>query len=329
MTARLVALGGGALPPALVEECVSFAKSASAPNAPCHVLVCPLASARPDAAERVSESLFASLHARRQVTLSVLELRDFDSRSESEFNWDDASRARARTQAWENETTWRPLVEQAHLLFFTGGDQNVLLDVLEGSPLLKLISTRWSMGRLTIVGTSAGMQVMSEVALSGSFLDAARAFTKTSTDGEEVRLLTAGTGLVKTRAGFGWVKGVLFDQHFLARQRQNRLLSAVLDHPQLLGIGVDEETGLFLEGEPGGVAQARVHGARAIQYFDARQASFAQPQSHGHRRAEGDTRGPFLGIETGLASAGSRLPFSLTLAPLPDGNNGQPFPRAD
>jgi cyanophycinase len=49
---------------------------------------------------------------------------------------------------------------------------------------------------------------------------------------------------VEVRAGLGLLPGVILDQHFIKRQRQNRLFGLVLDHPRLLGVGVDEGTAL-------------------------------------------------------------------------------------
>jgi cyanophycinase-like exopeptidase len=42
------------------------------------------------------------------------------------------------------------------------------------------------------------------------------------------------------------VMAELIDQHFLKRQRNNRLLSAVLEHPNLVGVGIDEATAVIL-----------------------------------------------------------------------------------
>jgi cyanophycinase len=52
------------------------------------------------------------------------------------------------------------------------------------------------------------------------------------------------------------------------RARYNRLLSAVLDHPQLIGVGIDEETALLVR--PDGVWE--VLGTHYVKLFDARQA---------------------------------------------------------
>ena len=51
-------------------------------------------------------------------------------------------------------------------------------------------------------------------------------------------------GSADVRPGLGLLPGVILDQHFIKRQRQNRLFGLVLEHPDLLGVGVDEGTAL-------------------------------------------------------------------------------------
>lgn len=67
--------------------------------------------------------------------------------------------------------------------------------------------------------------------------------------------------------GLGLLDGAIVDQHFVRRQRFNRLLSAVLDHPELLGIGIDEKTSIFVH--DGGF---EVIGASNVLVVDARRA---------------------------------------------------------
>jgi len=40
----------------------------------------------------------------------------------------------------------------------------------------------------------------------------------------------------------GFLDQVVIDQHFIKRKRLNRLISVVLEHPELPGIGIDEST---------------------------------------------------------------------------------------
>jgi cyanophycinase len=51
---------------------------------------------------------------------------------------------------------------------------------------------------------------------------------------------------VVVREGLGLLPGVIVDQHFVKRQRQNRLFGLVLKHPQERGVGIDEDTALLV-----------------------------------------------------------------------------------
>jgi cyanophycinase len=69
--------------------------------------------------------------------------------------------------------------------------------------------------------------------------------------------------------GLGLVSGAIVDQHFLRRKRHNRLISVVLEHPDLLAIGLDESTALVVEpGKPWTII-----GESAAIVYDARQAT--------------------------------------------------------
>ena len=49
--------------------------------------------------------------------------------------------------------------------------------------------------------------------------------------------------------GFGILPGIIVDQHFLARQREPRLVSMLERHPELVGFGIDEATALVVQGD--------------------------------------------------------------------------------
>ena len=49
--------------------------------------------------------------------------------------------------------------------------------------------------------------------------------------------------------GLGYIKDVIVDQHFAERGRIGRLLGAVSQNPRLLGVGLDENTAIVVEGE--------------------------------------------------------------------------------
>ena len=48
--------------------------------------------------------------------------------------------------------------------------------------------------------------------------------------------------------GFGLIRGVVIDQHFAERGRLGRLLGGVAKNPRVLGIGIDEDTAIVVEG---------------------------------------------------------------------------------
>jgi len=47
--------------------------------------------------------------------------------------------------------------------------------------------------------------------------------------------------------GFGFIKNIAIDQHISKRGRENDLVEVVASHPELLGIGIDEDTAICVE----------------------------------------------------------------------------------
>jgi cyanophycinase len=71
--------------------------------------------------------------------------------------------------------------------------------------------------------------------------------------------------VVEVRPGIGLLPGVVLDQHFIRRQRQNRLFGLVLKHPRLLGVGVDEGTAVLVRDN----RYAEVVGASRVMLVEA------------------------------------------------------------
>ena len=69
--------------------------------------------------------------------------------------------------------------------------------------------------------------------------------------------------------GFGLLKGVLIDQHFLRRRRHNRFISAVLDTPPHLGAGDRRIDRAHRESQ----WHWSVLGESAVSIYDARHAT--------------------------------------------------------
>ena len=54
--------------------------------------------------------------------------------------------------------------------------------------------------------------------------------------------------------GLGLLKNTIIDQHFLKRNRYNRLISALAAHPDLVCVGIDEGTAIIVSGNKATVA---------------------------------------------------------------------------
>lgn len=143
--------------------------------------------------------------------------------------------------------------------WFIGGDQSRLADALRDTRVLEILHQRYMEGAV-IGGTSAGASVMSSMMLTGRL--------KVPDDAEEAEMLNIARGVMDMSIGFGFIKGAIVDQHFMSRARYNRLISAVLDHPLMLGVGIDEETALLVR--PDGMWE--VLGNNYVKIFDAYRA---------------------------------------------------------
>lgn len=143
--------------------------------------------------------------------------------------------------------------------WFLGGDQNLLAASLLGTRALRRIEYRYEQGAV-VGGTSAGASVMTATMLTGE----RRATSgRINEDPNAVAMRTT-----EVAFGFGLLPGAIVDQHFSRRSRDNRLVSAILDNPQLLGVGIDEETALIVR--PDG--RWEVLGNGHVKIYDARRA---------------------------------------------------------
>lgn len=116
-------------------------------------------------------------------------------------------------------------------LFITGGDQKRLSDCIRNTKLHVQLTDMWKSG-LLIGGTSAGASIMGEDMIIYSEMK----------NNEEERLL------IEMGKGFGFEKNLLIDQHFSQRARFGRLISAIAENKNLVGIGIDENTAILVKG---------------------------------------------------------------------------------
>jgi cyanophycinase len=123
------------------------------------------------------------------------------------------------------------LIEEADALFFSGGDQLRITSQIGDTGIESRVRALYRRGGL-IAGTSAGASVMSETMLvKGASSESHR------------------IGDLHMAPGLGLIRDVIIDQHFAERGRFGRLLGAVAHNPRVLGLGIDEDTAIIVEGD--------------------------------------------------------------------------------
>lgn len=122
-------------------------------------------------------------------------------------------------------------IEHADVLLFTGGDQIRLTSILGGSLFFDVIKDRLTKdSNFMYVGISAAGAAVSESMICV---------------GESNTAINKGN--VQTGTGFGLVENVMFDTHFIHRGRIGRLLQIVVTNPKILGVGLEENSGVIIQ----------------------------------------------------------------------------------
>jgi len=187
---------------------------------------------RPDAVMQHFFSLSGGYDALVLIVPTASELADTGEFYEKQFTEMGCRNVRALPLATRAEATtgpWQELLPRAGGIFFAGGDQRRIIDVCRDTPFEAELKKAFARG-LVVCGTSAGLACMSELMLTG--------------DGDPEVIRAANMELWP---GLGLFPHAILDQHFIKRQRANRLIAVVLEHPGYLGIGVDEATAVWLK----------------------------------------------------------------------------------
>ncbi|MFG0320085.1 MAG: cyanophycinase [Planctomycetota bacterium JB042] len=158
----------------------------------------------------------------------------------------------------------REKILAADLLWMSGGSQRRLMEALREARLIDAVREAHANGAV-VGGTSAGAAVLSARMITG-----------------EADLEGVGRGRTELEDGLGLWPGVIVDQHFLKRRRNNRLLAAVLDHPGDLGVGIDERTAVIVRGD-----RFEVAGTGGVLVYDARQAEIEDGEAGDPHAARG------------------------------------------
>ena len=115
-------------------------------------------------------------------------------------------------------------------VFFTGGDQLRLTTNVAGTAFAECVHERlWNDG-LVVGGTSAGAAAMSSTMLIGGRNEG-----------------TVRRSDIRLAPGFGFMRDVIIDTHFAQRGRISRLLTVLAQNPEILAIGIDENTAIEVD----------------------------------------------------------------------------------
>ena len=185
-----------------------FVELAGGPEA--RIIIIPNAGSEPKLNSEIEQKTFNKLGAKADYILFTRETAD-DEANLKKMDW-------------------------ANAVFFTGGDQSDLTRDMLGTKLLKKVFDIYNNGGV-VGGSSAGAAVMSEVMITGNELvhnDSTSSF------------VTIEKNNIETKQGFGFLKTVIIDQHFLKRKRHNRTISTLIEHPNLIGVAIDESTAIIV-----------------------------------------------------------------------------------
>jgi cyanophycinase len=128
-----------------------------------------------------------------------------------------------RSKETANDPAFSAPLRKATGVWFGGGLQARIADAYVGTAVEKELYALLRRGG-AIGGTSAGAAIQSKT------------------------MIASGNPEPKLVRGFDLLLGTILDQHFLRRDRKDRLFKALAKNPGLIGIGIDEGTSLIVKG---------------------------------------------------------------------------------
>jgi len=212
---KLFIIGGGNRSDALMKQLLNTAAFSSSD----YIVVLPMASEVPDVGFK---TVAAQMHK-------------LDNREIKNFNF---------SKHDLNDKQWIDSLAGAKLIYILGGDQSRFMKSVLNTPIYAAIHKAYKNGS-TIAGTSAGAAVMSKFMITGTQL-------QDSVYKETFNKLWDKN--IEFAEGLGLLENTIIDQHFLKRNRYNRLISALAAHPDLVCVGIDEGTAIIVRGNKATVA---------------------------------------------------------------------------
>lgn len=157
----------------------------------------------------------------------------------------------SRRVANSSETVGR--LRRAGAVFFTGGDQLRLTSILGGTQFYYALHSAYEEG-LLIAGTSAGAAAMSDTMIVGGI------------DDESPK-----KDVLRMAPGMGFLEEAVVDQHFAQRGRIGRLVAVIAQNPHVLGIGIDEDTAVYISDD----GKLKVIGNNTVTILDGTQVTIS------------------------------------------------------
>ena len=142
-------------------------------------------------------------------------------------------------------------INRAHAVLFSGGDQFKLSTLLGGTEILDSINEKFYHDKdFIIAGTSAGAMSIPKIMIYQG--------------GKHEAMLKNDLQLT---SGLGFLDSCIVDTHFIKRGRFGRLAHAITMNPDMLGIGLGEDTALMIKGG----SEATCYGSGMVIIIDGHQ----------------------------------------------------------
>lgn len=208
---KLFIIGGGKRPPELVQELLEVSDFKTED----YLVILPMSSIEPDSAVYYASKQFVDLG------IPKTKIKGFNFQKDTIHK------------------KWVDSLEQAKLIYVSGGNQTKFMEIVLHTPIHDAIKSAYRNGS-TIAGTSAGAAVMSKKMITGDeFKHPAYTGDFRTIEADNIEILE----------GMGLLKDAIIDQHFIQRMRMNRLLAVALEHPKETAIGIDESTAIVVTGD--------------------------------------------------------------------------------
>ena len=190
-----------------IDEGILFHVVKEAGGIDANIVVIPTASSIPDEVSKNYLEAFTTLGCKNVNVLDIRTKKDSEKASSIE------------------------LIKSANCIMFSGGNQSKITKKIGGTTIHQILLDRFKNEEgFVIAGTSAGAMAMTNEMIAGG--SPREAFIK---------------GAVTMFKGLSLIPELMIDTHFIQRGRFGRVSEAVAKFPNLLGIGLAEDTGMIIK----------------------------------------------------------------------------------